>query len=384
MAEEDSSQEKSEEPTARRLEKAREEGQVPRSKELATTLVLVIGALGLLAFGPWMAERLNNIALASFSLERSSLFDSRMMSNQLGAAVMEAAIALAPWLILVLIAAFAGPLGVGGWLFSTKAITPKLDRLNPLSGLKRMFSMNSLVELVKAWAKVLVVGSVAVLVLWMYFDDAMSIQHKALRPAVIQTIDIIIWSVIFLCFSTLLIAIADVPWQVYSHTKKLRMSMQEIKDEFKETEGKPEVKSKIRQLQREVAQRRMMADVPDADVVITNPTHYSVALKYAADSMQAPMLVAKGSDQVALKIREIAKEHNVAQMQAPPLARALFTHAKVGEEIPEGLYVAVAQVLAYVFQMDQFVKGHGPKPERKPEMPIPRDLRVDPDGTSPM
>ena len=382
MAEEDSSQEKTEEPTTRRLDKAREEGQVPRSKELATTLVLVIGALGLLAFGPWMAEQINAIARASFALERDALFDPRVMSNQLAAAVWQATLALAPWLVLVLIAAFAGPLGVGGWLFSTKAITPKLDRLNPLSGLKRMFSMNSLVELIKDWAKVLVVGGVAVLVLWLYFDEAMSIRQEPLRPAVAHTVDIILWSVIFLCFSTLLIAIADVPWQIYSHTKKLRMSMQEIKDEFKETEGKPEVKSKIRQLQREVAQRRMMADVPDADVVITNPTHYAVALKYSAEAMQAPVMVAKGSDQVALKIREIAKQHNVAQMQAPPLARALFTHGKVGEEIPEGLYVAVAQVLAYIYQMDMFVKGQGAKPERQPDMPIPRDLRVDPDASS--
>ena len=159
----------------------------------------------------------------------------------------------------------------------------------------------------------------------------------------------------------------------------MRMSMQEIKDEYKETEGKPEVKSKIKQLQREVAQRRMMADVPTADVVITNPTHYSVALKYQAGSMGAPIMVAKGTDQAAMKIREIAKEHNIPQMQAPPLARALYKHSRVGDEIPEGLYVAVAQVLAYIFQMDQFAKGRGPRPERKPDMPIPRDLRVDPD-----
>ena len=176
-----------------------------------------------------------------------------------------------------------------------------------------------------------------------------------------------------------MIAVADVPWQIYSHTKKLRMTMQEIKDEFKESEGKPEVKSKIRQLQREMSQRRMMADVPTADVVITNPTHFAVALKYDSSGMSAPVMVAKGSDEVAMKIREIAKEHNVPQMQAPPLARALYTHGKIGDEIPEGLYVAVAQVLAYIYQMDLFVKGRGPRPERKPDMPIPRDLRVDPE-----
>ncbi len=213
----------------------------------------------------------------------------------------------------------------------------------------------------------------------MYFNEAMLLKRMATETAIAGALDIILWSVIFLCASTIVIAVADVPWQIYSHTKKLRMTMQEIKDEFKESEGKPEVKSKIRQLQREMSQRRMMADVPTADVVITNPTHFAVALKYDSSGMSAPVMVAKGSDEVAMKIREIAKEHNVPQMQAPPLARALYTHGKIGDEIPEGLYVAVAQVLAYIYQMDLFVKGRGPRPERKPDMPIPRDLRVDPE-----
>ena len=379
MAEQDSSQEKTEEPTARRLEKSREEGQVPRSKELNTTMVLLFGALGLLAFGPWMAEHVTAIAKLGFSFDRDAAFDTAQMFRHLGASAWEATIALTPWLIIVLLAAFFGPIGVGGWLLSGKAIMPKFDRLNPLSGLKRMFSMNSLVELIKSWAKVLVVGLVAWLVLGLYFDDAMQLKRMATEAAIAGAIDIILWSVIFLCASTIVIAVADVPWQIYSHTKKLRMTMQEIKDEFKESEGKPEVKSKIRQLQREMSQRRMMADVPTADVVITNPTHFAVALKYDSAGMSAPVMVAKGSDEVAMKIREIAKEHNVPQMQAPPLARALYTHGKIGDEIPEGLYVAVAQVLAYIYQMDLFVKGRGPRPERKPDMPIPRDLRVDPE-----
>lgn len=379
MAEEQTGQEKTEEPTARRLQKAREEGQVPRSKELNTTMVLLLGAVGLLAFGPWMSDRIAAVAELGFSFQRETAFDTRQMFSHLGASLREAALALAPWLALVLFAAFFGPLGVGGWLFSTKAIAPKLNRLNPLSGLKRMFSANSLVELVKSWAKVLVVGLMAWLVLGFYFEDALTLQRKDTEPAIQGAVHIIIWSVIFLCASTALIALVDVPWQIYNHTKKLRMSLQEIKDEYKESEGRPEVKGKIRQLQRQAAQRRMMADVPTADVVITNPTHYSVALKYEAGMMRAPVMVAKGNDQAALKIREIAKEHNVPQMQAPPLARALYTHGRIGEEIPEGLYVAVAQVLAYIYQMDLFVKGRGPKPQRKPDMPIPRDLRVDPD-----
>lgn len=379
MAEQDSGQEKTEEPTPRKLEKAREDGQVPRSKDLGTTLVLVTGALGLVIFGPWMAERIGNVARYSFSMARDDVLDSSQMSLHLLAALQEITWAIVPWFALVTLAAFFAPISVGGWLFSTKAITPKLSRMNPLSGLKRMFSMNSLVELFKSYGKVLVVGLVAYLILSFYFADALSLQFKDLKPAISYAVDIILWSIVGLCASTLLIAIVDVPWQIYSHTKKLRMSMQDIKDEYKETEGKPEVKSKIRQLQREMSQRQMMQDVAEADVVITNPSHYSVALKYQADSMGAPVLVAKGFDQMAFKIREIAKEHNVPRMEAPPLARALFVHANLGEEIPEGLYTAVAQVLAYLYQMDMFFKGQGPKPDRKPAMPIPSDLRVDPD-----
>ena len=378
MAEE-TGQEKTEEPTSRKLEKAREEGQVPRSKELNTTMVLLFGAGGLLAFGPWLADHINEIAHLGFSFEREQAFDTSVMGNHLGASMREAALGLAPWLALVLFAALLGPIGVGGWLFSTKAIMPKLDRLNPLSGLKRMFSANSVVELVKSWAKVLVVGFVAWLVISHYFEDAMQLARQDVEPAIAGAVSIIMWSVIFLCASTALIALVDVPWQIYSHTKKLRMTLQEIKDEYKESEGRPEVKGRIRRLQREISQRRMMADVPTADVVITNPTHYSVALSYKSADMKAPVLVAKGTDQVALKIREIAKENNVPMMQAPPLARALYVHGKIGDEIPEGLYVAVAQVLAYVYQMDLFVKGRGPKPQKKPDMPIPRDFRVDPD-----
>lgn len=379
MAEEDSSQEKTEEPTARRLEKAREEGQVPRSKDLNTTLVLLAGALGLLAFGSYAAELIVKMAAFNFQFEREAAFDSKLMFSHLGASMWQAAVALMPWFTIVLLAALIGPVSLGGWLFSTKSIMPKFDRLNPLSGLKRMFSMNALVELGKSVAKVLVVGVVGWMVVSYFFPDALLLRQKDIRPAIFYSLDIIIWSIILLCASTILIAMIDVPWQIYSHTKKLRMTMQEIKDEYKDSEGKPEVKSKIRQLQQEMSQRRMMADVPTADVVITNPTHYSVALQYDTDGMNAPIVVAKGVDQTALKIREIAKEHNVPHMQAPPLARALYVHTKVGDEIPEGLFVAVAQVLAYIYQLDMFVKGQGPRPKGKPEMPIPRDLRVDPD-----
>lgn len=379
MAEEDSSQEKTEEPTARKIEKAREDGQIPRSKELNTTVVLLFGSFGLLALGPLGAEYVAEMARFNFTLDRLEIFDTATMFRHLGASLWAATKAITPWFLLVLVAALFGPISLGGWMFSAKSLRPKMDRISPMAGLKRMFSMNALVELLKSIAKVLVVGVVAWMVLNFYFKDAFLLRHKELKVAIDGSLQILLWSIILICASTIVIAVLDVPWQIYSHTKKLRMTMQEIKDEFKESEGRPEVKGKIRQLQYEASQRRMMGDVPTADVVITNPTHYSVALKYDSSAGDAPVVLAKGKDQVALKIREIAKENNIPQMQAPPLARALFTHSKVGEEIPEGLFVAVAQVLAYIFQMDMFVKGKGPKPKRKPDTPIPRDLRVDPD-----
>ena len=380
MADEDSSQEKTEEPTERKIQKSKDDGQTARSKELNTSAILLFGALGLVAFGSYMSDKDYNIARFNLDVERAALFDTSYMFSHMSESMWEAVSALVPWFILVLIAAFLSPLGVGGWLFSTKALAPKMSRLSPLAGLKRMFSANSLVELFKAWGKVLVVGTCAYFVIAFYFQDAMNLQSAAVRPAIKRSTEIVLWAAVILCASSLIFAMIDVPWQIYSHTKKLRMSLQEIKDEFKDTEGKPEVKGRIRQMQREAAQRRMMGAVPDADVVITNPTHYAVALKYSGGT-GAPVVVAKGIEETALKIREIAKEHNVPQMEAPPLARAIYAHTRIDEEIPEGLFVAVAQVLAYIYQVDQYAKGKGAKPERRPAMPIPQDLRVDANNT---
>jgi flagellar biosynthetic protein FlhB len=377
MAEEDSSQEKTEEPTERKIQKSKEDGQTARSKELNTTAILLFGALGLVAFGSYMSEKIHHIARSNLSVERAAIFDTNTMFSHMSSSMWEAIEALVPWFILVLIAAFLSPLGVGGWLFSTKALAPKMSRISPLAGFKRMFSANSLVELLKAWAKVLVVGTSAYFIIEFYFQDAMALQNAAVRPAIKRSVEIVLWAAVILCASTLIIAMIDVPWQIYSHTKKLRMSLQEVKDEFKDTEGKPEVKGRIRQMQREAAQRRMMGAVPDADVVITNPTHYAVALKYTGGA-GAPIVVAKGIEETAFKIREIAKENNVPQMQAAPLARAIYVHTRIDDEIPEGLFVAVAQVLAYIYQIDQYAKGQGAKPDHRPTMPIPKDLRVDP------
>ncbi|MCS5563211.1 flagellar biosynthesis protein FlhB [Marinobacter qingdaonensis] len=377
MAEEnDNSQEKTEEATPRRLEKAREEGQTARSKELATMAVLMAGAGSLMIFGASLGGTLEAIMRDSFVLERTAIFDTRHMSVQLIASAKEAAWALAPILVVLLVAAIAGSIGIGGLLFSGKAIAPKFSRMNPIKGLGRMFSARSLVELVKAIAKVGLVMAVAILILNLRTEDLLSIAEEPVVPAMEHVLWTLGWSFFLLSCATIVIALIDVPFQIYDHQKKLRMTKQEVKDEFKDTEGKPEVKGKIRQLQREMAQRRMMQDVPSADVVITNPTHYAVALKYDQNAMGAPVVVAKGADEVAFKIMEIAREHKVEVLRTPPLTRAVYHNTDLGEEIPDGLYMAIAQVLAYVFQLRQFRKGRGPKPGM-PEFPIPSDLRRD-------
>lgn len=375
MAEDDSSQEKTEEPTSRRLEKSREDGQVPRSKELTTSAVLLGGSFGLLIFGDHIAEKIFNIAQYNFSLSRELLYDPRLMFAHMKMSVMEALWALAPLFSVLALAAFFGPISLGGWLFSTKALAPKADRISPLAGLKRMFSAKSLVELLKAWAKVLVIASVSVVLLNYYQEELFSISKESMRPAIIHSVTIFIWAVIGLSASTLLIALVDIPFQIHEHTKKLKMTLQQVKDEHKDTEGKPEVKGRIRQLQMEMSQRRMMSNIPDADVVITNPTHFAVALKYDVDSMGAPILLAKGADNMAFKIREIAGAHNIPILESPALARAVYFNTEVDTEIPEGLFLAIAQVLAYVYQLDRYAKGLGDKPGTMPDFPVPDDLK---------
>ncbi|HET8850332.1 MAG TPA: flagellar biosynthesis protein FlhB [Marinobacter sp.] len=377
MAEEnDNSQEKTEEPTPRRLEKAREEGQTARSRELATMAVLIAGAGGLLMFGASLGASLEGIMRDAFVLDRADIFDTRHMSVQLILSTKEAAFALAPFMIVLLLAAIIGSIGIGGLLFSTKAIAPQLNRMDPIKGLGRMFSIRSLIELVKAIAKVGLVMAVAILILYLRTEDLLAIAEEPTVPAMEHVLWTLSWSFFALACATIAIAVIDVPFQMFDHQKKLRMTMQEVKDEYKDTEGKPEVKGRIRQLQREMAQRRMMQDVPKADVVITNPTHYAVALKYDQKANGAPVVVAKGADEVAFKIMEIAREYKVEVLRTPPLTRAVYHNTDIGQEIPDGLYMAIAQVLAYVFQLRQFRKGRGPKPGM-PDFPIPPEMRRD-------
>lgn len=377
MAEEDSSQEKTEEPSQRKLEKAREEGNVARSKELNTSGILVVAAICFLVFGPSLARGIMNVMTFCFTFDARASWDTSIAGEYFGVVVFEMLLRMVPFFIFLLIAALFVPIVLGGWNFSTKAFEPKLSRMDPLAGIKRMFSLNSLVELLKGWGKVLVVATAAIVVLIGLKNEFLAMVFEPTEPAVVHAAKLIAWSFLLMSASTIIIAVVDVPFQVYSHTKKLRMTMQEMKEEYKNTEGKPEVKAKIRQLQREMANRRMMSDVPEADVIITNPTHYAVALQYKPNSMPAPILVAKGVDEVAMKIREIGGEYKIPVIEMPALARAVYHNTKIGDEIPEGLYVAIAQVLAYIYQIDQWKKGLMKQKPQKPSAPIPNDLRSD-------
>jgi flagellar biosynthetic protein FlhB len=263
---------------------------------------------------------------------------------------------------------------IGGFLFSSKAFMPKFSKLNPATGLSNMISTNALVELLKAIAKTVVVGTVAWLVVMSQKDEVMTLASEPLRNGAAHLVSMMASAFLYIVGGLGLVAAIDAPYQIWHYGNKLKMTRQEVIQESKESEGNPQVKGKIRQLQREMAKRRMMADVPTADVVVTNPTHYAVALKYADGAKGAPRVVAKGSDEVAAKIRELAKEHKVALLEAPALARALHKHTEIGDEIPEALYSAVAEVLAYVFQLRAFNKGAGKYPERPGKLPVPPEL----------
>ena len=377
MAESESGADKSEEPTEKRLRESREKGQLARSRELSTVAVTLGGIGGLLASGGGLAQTLMAMMQGTFELSREALLDEGSMASLLMGSGLMALEAIMPLLIALLIASIVGPVALGGWLFSAKAMAPKVSRMNPAAGLKRMFSTQALVELLKALGKFLVVLSVALLVLSAYQDDLLSIAKQPLDLAIMHSVEIVGWCALWMACGLIIIAAVDVPFQLWSNKQKLMMTKQEVKDEYKDSEGKPEVKSRIRQLQREAAQRRMMQAVPDADVVITNPTHFAVALKYDGDKGGAPRLVAKGGDFVALKIREIAQEHKVTVLESPALARAVYYSTELDQEIPAGLYLAVAQVLAYVYQLRQYRAGKGRRPDPLNDVPIPPNLRRD-------
>ena len=371
---EDSDAEKTEPASAKRLEQAREEGDVPRSRELATFTVLMTAGAGLWFTGSGLVRQLNATMVSGLAMSREQIYDPSAMILRVGSDIAQVMLACLPLAVAVMVVALASPLLIGGWLFSAKAFTPNFMKLNPIKGLANMFSTNALVELLKAVAKTIMVGSVAWLVVLSQKDAVLGLAVEPLHNGSVHLVDLIAKAFLFIVGGLGVVAAIDAPYQMWHYANKLKMTRQEMIQEHKESDGNPQVKGKIRQMQREMAKRRMMADVPTADVVVTNPTHYAVALKYADGQRGAPRVVAKGSDEVAAKIRELAKEHKVALLEAPALARALHKHTEIGDEIPEALYSAVAEVLAYVFQLRAYKKGAGKYPDRPSKLAVPPEL----------
>jgi flagellar biosynthetic protein FlhB len=370
--ESDSGQEKTEQPTAKKLRDAKQKGQVPRSKELNSMTIMVFGSMGLLFMGSHMISHISGFMQQGFTLSRVDVYSHEAMFDKFASAISQALTAIGPFMFLMTVIAIFTPLAIGGWSFSLEALAFKGDRINPISGFKRIFSSKGLMELVKAIAKFLVVSVVAVVFLWSKADDFLGLGSQPLVLALQNGAWLIGLSFLVVSSTLILIAAIDVPFQLWDHSQKLKMTLQEVRDEMKDTEGKPEVKSRIRQVQQEMAQRRMMEAVPEADVIITNPTHYAVALKYDHGSMAAPLVLAMGKDLVALKIREIATFHDIEIFEAPPLARALYANCKIDQTIPAHLFFAVAQVLAFVFQL-RIAREQGTDIPLRPDPYMPTD-----------
>ena len=349
MAEND--QEKTELPTQKRREDARRKGQLPRSQDLSAACVVLIAGGALHYLGGGVGAGLQELMQGGLALSREQAMDETFALSQLSGATFTALTACAPVLALTLVAALIAPLSIGGWNLSFGALAPDFSRLSPIAGLKRIFSMRSVVELCKAFAKFGLVALFAVLFLWSKAGEMLGLGSEPTAEAIGHAISLSGQALITFAMALALIAAIDVPWQLWQYTKQLKMSRQEIREEMKESEGSPETKGRIRNLQHERAGRRMMQEVPKADVVVVNPTHYSVALRYDDKRMRAPIVIAKGTDAIAARIREVAAEHLVPIFEAPPLARALHRHVEIGAPIPASLYVAVAQVLTYIYQL---------------------------------
>ncbi len=378
MAEQDSGQERTEEPSAKRLQEAREKGQVPRSQELNTVMVLLASAGAMFVVGEGLIQSMADVMKLGMSFDRNDLFDVEAMLDSLWKGVEIMAWDLMLFLVVTVIAALSAPALIGGWNFSAQAMGIKPEKLSPLKGFKRIFGPQGLVELAKALGKFLLVGFFGTVILWGLRDQLLTLGQQEVIPAMAELGYIVLWGFLAICASLILIVMIDVPFQKWNHTRQLKMTKQEVKDEHKETDGSPEVKGRIRRMQIQLSQARMMQDVPKADVIITNPTHYAVALRYDQSKSGAPVMVAKGADLIAQQIRMVGQHHDVPQLSAPPLARAIFYNTEIGEEIPAGLYIAVAQVLAFVFQLRRYRNRGGNKPHLNTEdLPIPDEFRRD-------
>jgi len=373
MAEE-SDLEKTEPASPRRLEKAREEGQVVRSRELNTFLLLGAGVTGLWLLGAHWQQALGGVFRAGFWFDARIGRDPAVMLSTAAHAAAQTLQALLPLFGLLVVVAILASVSLGGFVLSAKSLSPKFERLNLFKGVARMGSAHTWVELGKTLAKAALVGGVGALVIWHSHADMIALMHGTLAQALAAGLTLVARCAGLIVASLLLIVLIDAPWQWFKHAQKLRMSRQDVKQEHKESEGDPHVKGHIRQQQRAVARRRMMQAVPTADVVVTNPTHYAVALAYDEGASLAPRVVAKGAGLVAQTIIGLAQDARVPRLEAPPLARALYRHVELGQEIPAALYAAVAQVLAWVYQLRRWESGAGQAPAPPDALPVPASL----------
>lgn len=372
----DESTEKTEQPTPKKLQDAAEKGQIARSKDLGTAFVLIGSAAAILVFGKMLAMAVLDVGQRMLQLNPKDIFETNSMFTAWGAVGERLAPPLAGIFLIILLAAFIGNTLLGGFNFSWQAAGPKLSKMDPMKGFKRMFGLQALVELLKSILKVIVVVGIAYLLLKMYFFDIMALSLMSEPNNIESALYFLAWLFLGLCASVSVIAAVDAPYQKWNHIKQLKMSLQEIKDEHKNSEGDPQIKARIRRTQMQMSMKRMMQEVPKADVIVTNPTHYAVALKYDQGKFRAPVVVAKGVDEVAMHIRKIGNEHKVPVIESPGLARSIFYTTQLDHPIPEQLFAAVAQVLAYVYQLKMYKKGKGSRPKTlAKELPIPDDYR---------
>lgn len=376
MAENQDAQEKTEEPTQKKIEDSRKKGQIARSKELSTALVLLASAAAMIAIGHYIAIAMFDVMKRAFTLSRDETYDLNHMFQMLQIAVSESAGPMLAFMLISMIGGIYGSVAMGGYNFSWEAAGPKASKMSPINGFKRMFGTEALVELLKAIAKVLVVMFMAYMALLLFKDEALHLDIELFPLNLFHALNMIEWAFLLLCAAMIPIAMIDIPFQNHKHNEEMKMTLQEVKDERKNAEGDPMVKSRVRRLQYQASANRMMQDVPKADVIVTNPTHFSIAIQYEQDGSRAPVVLAKGLDELAMHIRKIGNAHDVPIIESPALARAIYYSTEVNHEVPQKLFLAVAQILAYVYQLKAYKTGKGKRPKAlKKDLPIPPELR---------
>jgi flagellar biosynthetic protein FlhB len=372
---EDSDQEKTEEPTSKRLEDAQKKGQIARSRELNTFVMLITSATLLLMLGGQMGNSLLAMMRTQFQLSRKIIFDPASPIIYLKQVMVDGVMLIAPFIAVMVVAAIVAPLALGGWVFSWEALAPQMERLDPIKGIPRLFALRGLIEMIKALLKFLLIFVVAVILSKHVLNELVGLGAEPLEQSIGHALNIIGMCFMVLSASLIVVVMFDVPYQLWDHSKKLKMTLQEIKDEMKESDGRPEVKAQQRRVRMDMARNRMMTEVPKADVVVTNPSHYAVALKYDQHSNGAPKLVAKGVDLMAAQIRLLATGANVPLVASPPLARALYYSTEIDKEIPKELFLAVAQVLAYIYQLKIARENHWDEPLPPENIKVPDEFK---------